>query len=88
MSHLTAVPGQKQEKEPTPLQIALLRRIEDFFAQNGFRPALYELATSRENLETLKRNGWATWETDRTGRTLRLTEAGKAALQKHGEGKP
>jgi hypothetical protein len=75
-------------KAPTEKQLLILQRIEDFFALNGFRPALYEVATDRGNLELLRARGWITWERDLSGRTLRLTEAGKALLAKHTEVKP
>lgn len=81
---LTALPGAQLEREPTALQLHVLRFVSDFIRRWKYSPAFYEVPTLRANLETLQRNGWLDWKfADKAGRTMHLTDAGEALLKKH-----
>lgn len=77
------------ERTPTEQQLRLLQWIASFIAIRGYCPTFGEVAagfqinqsTAITNVETVRRRGWATWELgDKSGRTLHLTEKGKALL--------
>lgn len=87
---LSALPGAHQEREPTELQLHILRFVADFIRRWKYSPAFHEVPTTRATLVTLQRNGWLGWKfadkvstRPREGRTLHLTDAGEALLTKH-----